>query len=114
MTEEQLREVMKVKEAFVRDYMKKEPYNEYVNMVGVTKRYIAETEIRIKSVPSVGELKEEELEKSKEILRKAGEDPEEWCVMVGLRRVLPDDLTLPEVYRGIRIYVTVIGEIELR
>jgi hypothetical protein len=110
MTKKKLSEVTKAKEAFVQDYMKKEPYSEYVNMVGITKRYIAETEIRIKSVSFVEKLKDE-LEKSKEILRESGEDPEEWCITVGLRRKLPDYLTLPEVYKGFKVYVVAIGEI---
>ena len=54
-----------------------------------------------------------EQERVKEKIRQAGEDPEEWYIMVGLRKPLPDHLTLPEVYKGYKVFVEVVGEVIL-
>lgn len=119
--EEKIAEVSKAEEEFVREYMMVRPFSEYINMVGITFRFIAEwRKQRGDGAPAVSfeylkrELVEiEEAERMKEKLIHSGENPEEYCIHVGLERPLPEGVSLPDTYKGFKVFVMVIGEIRL-
>jgi hypothetical protein len=90
------------KEEFTREYMRSGPFAGYVNMVGTTFRFLAE---RPKNAS------EEELELIKKEIAAKGEDPEEYYIVVGLERRLPQGMNLPNVYKGFKVSVSVIGRI---
>lgn len=92
-------------EAFVKDYMDKESYSEYINMVGWTQKYMIEWTQK----GHTGSL-----EAVKEEIKKTGQNPYEWFIRVGLRKPLPKNLKLPEVYKGYKVFVEAVGEIRAR
>ena len=104
MSDGKIEKVTEIKEEFEQIYMFSEPWSEYVNMCGITDRVIAETDWR-DGVPG--------RENTRQALLAAGENPDELCIRVGLRKPLPEELSLPEIFKGIRVYVILIGEITL-
>ncbi|QQG45590.1 MAG: hypothetical protein HYW89_01545 [Candidatus Sungiibacteriota bacterium] len=79
-------EVERIKKQFEQEYFFAQPYSEYVNMCG-----IAKIGVRDKIVP----------------IDVAGD----FCILVGLRKPLPQNLSLPTEYQGVKVVVGVIGEI---
>lgn len=63
-------------------------------------------------VPSftTGEDLEKYLESVKGKIRRMGDDPDEWVIMVPLTRALPEECKLPDVYKGVKIFSPVVGE----
>lgn len=82
-------DVEKVNEEFVNEFMFQEPYSEYINMVGIST-------VAIQSRPTCAPW---------------NEDPQpELCLSVGLRKELPEDISLPDTYKGVKVFVKVVGE----
>lgn len=79
-------EVERVKEQFVQEYFLVRPYSEYINMCATGKFVVNDKLIPI------------------------NEDGE-WRIFVGLCKSLPQDLSLPTEYHGVKVVVQVIGEI---
>lgn len=99
-----IQEVNRIKEEFVQTYMMKKPWNEFVTMVGLTQRTIVEWSNRGRK-GSPEEVRKE--------LEQAGENPNEWFIHVGLKRPLPENVSLPTVFKDIKVYSEVVGELEL-
>ena len=79
-------EVKQIKKQFEQEYFLAQPYSEYVNMCGITK-----VGIKDKTAPV--------------------DTRDDLCIVVGLRKPLPKNLSLPSEYRGVKVFVQVIGEI---
>jgi len=89
------------------------PYSEYVNMVYLTIRDIAEWEERGRP-ESVRDMsgKIKGAEKIRKELIASGEDPDERVIIVGLGKPLEKGMEMPKIYRGFKVFVLgVIGEI---
>lgn len=94
----------KAQNEFAEAFAFKEPWSNYVNVVGLTKRFMVEW---------IKNGQKGSPESVKDSLAKLGRDPDEWTISVGLRRTLPDDLVIPSEYKGIPVNIDVIGEITL-
>jgi len=79
------------KEAFVQEHMLHGPCALYIDVCGLTTRGVIESQGL--AVPS-------------------GKDLSEWMLAVGLRMPLPEGLILPETYRGLELFVSVVGGIK--
>lgn len=81
--------------------MSRPPYDQYITSVGWTNRLALE-------------WSKHDRARSREDLcadlRRLGEDPEEKCILIGLRRPLPPSLRLPSAYNGFKIHAEVVGE----
>lgn len=97
-------EVKKAKDGFVNTYMMAEPYSGYINMCGITNRLIVEWEKRDR----VGSV-----EDTRADLIARNENPNEPFLSIGLARELPEDLSLPETFEDVKVFVQVIGEIRV-
>lgn len=90
--------------AFVQEYLKSEPFSEYVNHVGITWFAVLEW-LKRGRAGSPDEVAEE--------LKNAGQNPKELYLIVGLGKPLPDNLKLPDVYKGFKVFVVLMGEMTL-
>lgn len=99
------REAKKVLGAFTEEYMLCKSWADYIVSCGLTYYFVAEW-LRC------GAEEGKHLEEIRAGLIVAGEDPDEWRILVGLRAELPEGLTLPEVYKGVKVFTRVIGEIQ--
>lgn len=105
MDRKKIEKIKNAAEEFAQEYMFKKPYSNYVNSCGITKRALVEWKRRGTEKNSL----EEVIKK----MRKAGKNPDEFCISVGLRKPLPKHLSLPKVYKGFKVHVEVRGEMEL-
>lgn len=80
-------DVAKIKGEFEIEYWFCEPWIHYVNGCGISK---------------VG---------TKDKMRKHVSESENWCMSVYLKKSLPADLFLPDVYKGVRVFVEVGNEV---
>lgn len=92
-----MKKVMKIQRKFVKKYLFKEPYCNYLNGVGISTLRII-LDYRSKSFLSV-KLKEEET-------------LDDLCFWASLKKDPPEDIEFPEYYKGVRIYYEKSGEIE--
>lgn len=83
--------IYKIKKEFVQEYFLNEPYNEYVNGCGISK-------LRMNQ---------------RNLVLRAGESLEDFCLSVTLRKEPPEDLEFPSEYKGVRVFYKVVGEIRL-
>jgi len=93
-----LSEVLK---EFVDEYMSRPPYDEYVTSIGVTDRTLVEWS-RHHGARSQAEIRHN--------LGRGGEDPNEPYLFIGLRKPLPSDMPLPNVYQGFKVHVELTGD----
>ncbi len=84
-----IEEIIKAKEEYVKDYFEKNPYKSYINGVGISNLKVR-----------VGK---------EEIKLKGGETLEDYCLNVFLIKALPEGLTLPLEYKGVRVFYKIIA-----
>lgn len=80
-------EAKEVQNQFIEEYADKNPYEEYINGVGISKVYLKKDERNY-----TGSL-------------------DDLCLIVNLLKELPTHLTLPKTYQGMHVFYQVIGEI---
>ncbi|MBI2121875.1 MAG: hypothetical protein HYT98_02015 [Candidatus Sungbacteria bacterium] len=83
-------EVERIKKQFERVYFFAAPYSEYVNMCGISK-------VSIKDKDKIAPIDEQG----------------DFCISVGLCKPLPQGLSLPMKYCGVRVFPQVIGKIKV-
>lgn len=88
--------VQKLKEDFKQEYASKEPYNNYINGIGITILRVQKETVR------------------KQFKLKKGETLDDLCLSVYLKEELPKDLDLPSEYKGVRVFYTKMGPITAR
>lgn len=96
-------QVLEIKKEFVQSFMLNGPFKGYINAIGLTNRTMAEWSKGGHTEPT---------EAIRERLTKTGENPEELIIHVGLVKALPENLSLPGEYKGVKLEVQVIGEIK--
>jgi len=92
----------RVQVLFKSAYMFKGPLAEYMECCAVATRATAERFLG-------GKWREADMAAIRQGLTDAGEDPDEWCLLVGLREELPEGLALPENYGGLRVMGYIVG-----
>ena len=100
-------EAKKVLGAFTEEYMLRKSWADYIVSCGLTYHFVVEW-LRC------GAEEGKHLEAIRAELIVAGEDPDEWRLCVGLKGELPEEFPLPEVYRGVGVFVQVVGEVQAR
>ena len=80
-------QVKDIKKAFTKEYMFPVPWRHYVNLCSISK---------------IGILNANAPEEEKN-------NP---CLRVGLVKQLPPDMNIPSEYRGIKVFVSIVGEIK--
>ncbi|MFH1638612.1 MAG: hypothetical protein ABIB71_09360 [Candidatus Woesearchaeota archaeon] len=83
-------QIRAVKEDFKNDFFFKDPYNKYMNLVGI-------------STLKMAGMDKKDLKK--------GESLDDYCITVGLRTDLPKGLSVPDVYQSSRVFYDIRGEI---
>lgn len=86
LSKERIEYVKRVKQEFQKEVCFTEPYSEYVNGCGITT--IRQHD---ENVPE--------------------NEMDDLCISVTLRKALPENLALPSVYKGVKVYSIVVGEI---
>ncbi len=81
-------EAKKVKKEFIEEYANKNPYEEYINGVGISKVGVKKDER-----DDIGSL-------------------DDLCLSVYLLKELPTNLTPPKTYQGMHVFYKVVGEIK--
>ena len=81
-------DVQRIKEEFVRRYYLVEPYLDYVRMCGISKVGLWDNAV-------------------------SPDEKDDLCFVVGLLKQLPSALALPQEYEGVKVFVTVVGELHL-
>ncbi|OHA48883.1 MAG: hypothetical protein A2806_04280 [Candidatus Terrybacteria bacterium RIFCSPHIGHO2_01_FULL_48_17] len=104
MTEE---EAVAIKTEFSRKYMRKDPWSDYVNTCALSDLATAEW----MTADTQTQLSPGALEAIRVRLEKKGYKADDWCITVGLRKLLPNNLRLPSAYKGLRVYICWLGEV---
>ncbi len=81
-----LEDVKQIKKEFQKEYWSTEPFEEYITACGISQVSVYD-----------GNAPANELD--------------DWCISVGLLDSLPQGISLPTEYKGVRIFTKVIGEI---
>ena len=94
-----------IREEFWRKKLSAKPWSNNTTMCSLTQLYIARWFC-------AGPLKgRESLETVRQKVIEAGEDPEEWCILVGLRTAPPGGFSLPKKYRGLEVFAFIADEV---
>ncbi|MBI5065055.1 hypothetical protein HZA97_02355 [Candidatus Woesearchaeota archaeon] len=83
-----------IREDFEKEYYFKPPYDSYINGTGL---------VPLKELKNSGQ----------KLKLKKGESLDDLCLHVTLSKELPSNVKLPELYKKVRVFYEIIGEIEL-
>ena len=88
-----MKDVLRIKEEFQNEYIKKSPMHEYVRTCGISNLKLMKKDGNITSN------------------LKANESIDDYCLFVGLREYPPQKFKFPEEYKGIRICYNIVGKV---